>query len=451
MAIATATVWEVRTTGSDTNGGAYSTGGTDYSQQDAAQLSLTDAVANGTTTVTSATAGFTSAMVGNVCYMVGGTGPLTAVRRQIVTFTNSTTVVLDATVATGTGITMNVGGAVANPGAASSAHVSGNTIYVKNGTYTVNNASAATSTTPQGCVSLVAGLTTADTRLIGYASARGDNPTGATRPLLQASGISTFTLVTLAAHSAADYVQVDGAGLTSSRGFSVSAATAYRCKALNCTNSGIFGSSSFAYYVLCEATGCSSASAISIGSGLGCIAWANTGAGFGGGFFTDCISFGNTTANGYGFFNQSSATYQNCTSYGNAAAGFRFQSNTGVQSVAANCVSVGNAGNGFEASASLDLVRLFNCATQGNLAATSNIPVACMYGTVVLTGNPFTNAAGNDFSLNTTSGAGLACRAAGIPGAFPPGASTTSYKDLGAAAHHDVGSVTSGGCRGVGI
>jgi len=35
-------VWEIRTTGSNNNGGGYVGGGTDYSQQDAAQLSLTD-------------------------------------------------------------------------------------------------------------------------------------------------------------------------------------------------------------------------------------------------------------------------------------------------------------------------------------------------------------------------------------------------------------------------
>lgn len=54
---------------------------------------------------------------------------------------------------------------------------------------------------------------------------------------------------------------------------------------------------------------------------------------------------------------------------------------------------------------------------------------------VTLTGDPFTNAAGDDFSLNNTAGAGAACRSAAQPGAFPAPAATTSYLDLGAAQH----------------
>jgi hypothetical protein len=56
MALNAAVVWDVRTTGNDTNGGGFRAGaaGTDYSQQDAKNTagnhqSTTDAVANGTT------------------------------------------------------------------------------------------------------------------------------------------------------------------------------------------------------------------------------------------------------------------------------------------------------------------------------------------------------------------------------------------------------------------
>ena len=49
MAIAATTVWEVRTGGAETNGGGYSSGGTDYSQQTAAQLSVTDGASISTT------------------------------------------------------------------------------------------------------------------------------------------------------------------------------------------------------------------------------------------------------------------------------------------------------------------------------------------------------------------------------------------------------------------
>jgi hypothetical protein len=64
-------------------------------------------------------------------------------------------------------------------------------------------------------------------------------------------------------------------------------------------------------------------------------------------------------------------------------------------------------------------------------------------GDVTLTGNPFTNAAGGDFSLNSTSGAGAACRGTGYPGVFPGGL-TTGHVDIGAVQH-----AASGGAAGV--
>jgi hypothetical protein len=57
---------------------------------------------------------------------------------------------------------------------------------------------------------------------------------------------------------------------------------------------------------------------------------------------------------------------------------------------------------------------------------------------VTLTADPFTNAAGGDFSLNTTAGGGALVRAAGFPGVYP-GGTTTGYKDGGAAQHQDSG------------
>ena len=101
MAIQASTVWEVRTTGSNTNGGGYTSGGTDYSQQDSPQIAVTDAVANGTTTITSATANFNSSHVGNIIYLAGGTGSLAATKREVISITNSTTIVVDEIVATG--------------------------------------------------------------------------------------------------------------------------------------------------------------------------------------------------------------------------------------------------------------------------------------------------------------------------------------------------------------
>jgi hypothetical protein len=72
--------------------------------------STTDAVGNGSTTVTSATASFTSAVVGAAIELSGGTGSLAAAWYYVTAYTNSTTISVDRIVASGTGITMTVGG-----------------------------------------------------------------------------------------------------------------------------------------------------------------------------------------------------------------------------------------------------------------------------------------------------------------------------------------------------
>ena len=150
MAISSKTDFEVRNGGSATNGGGYvrDAGTTDYSLQDTAQVAVTDAVANGTTTITSATASFTSAMTGNIAYMSGGTGSLAATRVQV-TYVNSTTITVDVTIATGTGITFNLGGALASVGdvlvSGASSVVAGNRIYIKYGSnYTVTSTMSCT-------------------------------------------------------------------------------------------------------------------------------------------------------------------------------------------------------------------------------------------------------------------------------------------------------------------
>lgn len=129
-AIPANSVWEVRTTGSDTNGGAFVVGatGTDMSQFDnknaasctlcqsaTVNISVADGVTAGTTTITSLTANFSAAIVGNVIYVAGGTGTITGAWYEVATFTNSTTVLVDRStgLTTGTGVTVNIGGALA--------------------------------------------------------------------------------------------------------------------------------------------------------------------------------------------------------------------------------------------------------------------------------------------------------------------------------------------------
>lgn len=171
---------------------ASPTGGTvgvDYSQQDTAVVNgVADFAAVGaSTTLTSATAGFTAAMVGNFFHQTTtGTGAFGVVGwYEIVTFTNSTTVVLDRTPNSGTAsvaCTGYVGGAGRLNGledAFCEMVPAGARIFVKSGTYTAsgNVSVASTAATQANPITYV-----------GYTSKRGDTCNSTNRPLLAVAG-----------------------------------------------------------------------------------------------------------------------------------------------------------------------------------------------------------------------------------------------------------------------
>lgn len=125
----TGTVWESRASGSNLNGGGFNSGvsgaGTDYSQQDAAQLVIADlaAVAAHNTNAfvaTSATGGLTAAMVGNVLAVNSGSAGWSRGRFMITGYTNANTITIQnldglttvITNATCSGGAARVGGAV---------------------------------------------------------------------------------------------------------------------------------------------------------------------------------------------------------------------------------------------------------------------------------------------------------------------------------------------------
>lgn len=437
MALAAAIVWEVRTGGSDNSGGGFKTGaaGTDFSQQDAAQdtgTNLTvDAVDN--TKVTPDAHTPAAADVGNVIQITAGIGYTTGFYE--ITAQDGVEWTLDRSPAAigVSGGTWALGGALVSPGKAGSAHVAGNTIYVKAGTYTITSAST---NVAGGCPSLTTpSSTTTSTRLIGYNTTRDDD---GTKPLLQASGISTFALVTLAQNTEVRNLSLDGASLTSSRGVAGGTGTfSYLCKAANCTNSGF----SAGIAILCEATGCATQAAFNVVTCIACTSYSNTISGFLDGNCIDCVSANNTGASSDGFnitVNQS--RYVNCKAYTNGRSGFNFSAPSAAKANwLINCISYNNVTSDY-GSLAFDFGFLIKCA---GVTVDADITAKNKIGFVTLTGDPFANAAGNDFSLNNTAGAGAACRAAGIPGSSSPytlpGLSTNSYPDLGASQHQETG------------
>jgi len=183
MAISANTDWEIRTTGSGTNGGGFKdlNPGTsvDYSQQASAQLALTDIVTAAAGAVSSVTGGFTAAMEGNVIYLGGGSG-ITEGYYQITGYTDTNNITVDRNAGvSGSGGTGNVGGAwkfdstkigtffnTTNKGSYDITHVEA-------GTYTAFGTSGANT------------ISAAYQRMKGYNTTRGDRPTGTNRPYLQ--------------------------------------------------------------------------------------------------------------------------------------------------------------------------------------------------------------------------------------------------------------------------
>lgn len=405
----------------------------DYSQSTTARYAYTDLASAGAgLTVSSAAKPFAKEQVGNAIVITGGTN-FTAGRYVIASVAAGVATVLGpGNITTGVGAngTGGQGGALASPGIVGAHLVASNKLFIKTATYTVTSAST---NIAAGCYT-----STATTALIeGYDTYRGDlSPIGAagTRPTVIASGISTFVLFTTGSFNAVRNLILDGAGLTSSRGVSAGSAGLYNLLGQNFTNAAFVGTATSA--IRCVATGCSTVSPFAVtGAMVACVAHTNTITGFGGaaGSCFWCVSYGNTGASSDGFTGTASAgvQYVNCVAYGNGRDGFRSGS-SGQEYV--NCIAEGNTGIGFNITSSTAAAITLNCGAYNNTGGARVATATFQYielGFITFTASPFTNAAGADFSLNTSAGGGASARAAGYPGVYPAG-SMTGYVDVGA-------------------
>lgn len=432
MAIASATQWDVRTTGSDTNGGGFDStlagAGTDYSLQNSAQLALTDVVANGTTTLTSATAGFTSAMVGNTIYLSGGSGSLTAVRRQITGYTNSTTITVDATVATGTGITGNVGGSLATPAEPfTRGVVAGNTVWLKNGTYTTAVK-----------IAMTGGSSGKPVQLIGYNSTHGDISTYTNGPLINATAtISSFGIVSLEnGYNLLAFVKVGSNSQSVIRGiYEATYSQIIGCLATGAfTNEGISSTGIISSVSRCDvdssgitaivASYCSAKGKIMANTAFRCIAY-------------------DTGGSVKGFERQQAGPvyWCECEAVNCGGDGFKIEASSNARNtILERCLSVHNGGYGYNSGASSNCAVLIDCAAQGNTSGAKNNILNAELGSVTtstLTGDPLTASTTKNFTLDNTASEGAALR--GVSYAWQQLTTTTSYGDIGAVQHQDSG------------
>jgi hypothetical protein len=395
------------------------TWGIDYSQSATSRLTFTDMVIGGTTTqFTSAANPVGKNFVGNIISNTSGTG--WTVQRVAVVSTSGTTATCDKALGTAasTGGNGRMGGALASPGLAASVVVLGNTLWIKSGTYTITSASTNVS---GGCPSL-AGTVHCE----GYGSVRGD--LGA-RPTFIASGISTFTILTVGLESIIRNLIVDGATLTASRGVLISRSLGEYLHAQNCKNNGFVCNSTGTVLVRCSATGCSTQAAFSSAGLLSsCVAYSNTISGFSEGnvgFLVNCISSSNSGASSDGFIGTGNHDWLNCVAYNNGRHGFSLTNN--VFQLAQNCIAESNGGWGFSALSIGSVVH--NCAGFNNTSGNVTISGTLVENTTFITvtaGSVFTSPATGDFSLNNTASQGALLRAAGLPSILP-GISTTSY------------------------
>lgn len=410
----------------------------DYSQQAAAQFAYTDLASAGTgLTVSSAAKPFAKQQVGNSLVITGGTNfntgryVIASVAASVATVVGSTNITTGAG-ATGTG---GLGGAFLSPALPAGLKIANNTIFIKTGTYLITSAST---NVAGGCLS---DATNGACRTWeGYGSVRGDL---GTPPILQASGISSATLFTIANSgtngSLIRNLVVDGNSLSTITGVNgLHRATLYKVTVKNCPTVGITGNATTAY-AFCLVTGCGGGwSTTGATYFFCCEANANTGIGFNASFgqYNYCLSTNNTGASSDGFSVGVETVISHCVAYGNGRDGFRI---AGLESGALfNLIAESNTGFGFGgAGAAKPGFMLVNCAgfsnTGGNID-TTNLGVS--QGFVTGSASFFTNAAGGNFALNTTAGGGALARAAGLPGVYPRGL-TTGFVDLGAAQHVD--------------
>jgi hypothetical protein len=427
MALAAATVWEVRTTGNDANGGGFVAGasGTDRSQQAAAQIAYTDLVLATTTTLTSALNPFSAAEVGNILNITGGAG-FTTGWYQIVSV-SVVTATIDRVGGTlgSTGGTGNLGGALLTPAQACSAScaVGGNTVWVRGGTYS----SAVT-------VTLVASPGYGNScQLQGYGTTRGDLG----KPVLSFTAAVNGLTMSGNRWIISDF-EIDGTdtGLIGVENAVNDAAYCqlHRCKvhrwvtvALRTSSSGV---STGLVLNQCEFTDATAGSVGLIDGRTGqpvlFACWLHDSVGIGliasyGFSVVSCI-ISNMVGRGIdaGSGNDGEGMVSGSVFYGNGGDGVRLQGSLAGYSITSS-IFMNNGGYGINAAGGGPAVDLgledYN-AFKSNTSGARN-GIAAGAHDVTLTADPFTNAAGNDFTLNNTAGGGAACRGAGFPGVLP--------------------------------
>lgn len=323
--------------------------------------------------------------------------------------------------------------------ATATATTSGDIIYVKSGTYTLTSSS---SNVNGGRSTLSQGV-----RIEGYGTTPGDQ---AERPVIHAGSVIGITMLTMGASyntipCAVVNMEFDGNSGSANKGVVVNSqytANIHKCLARNCPGDGFTGTAPIVIFCCsaincgngfnaffhannCVAQGCSSGGFVAVSSVAYCRASGCSGIGF---------DFGGVL----GF------SAINCTSHGNGSHGFAAVYDIGT---IVNCIATSNGGWGISHSAANNGLTLVNFATRSNTSGAIQNAVVNAVNSIALGADPYTNAPGNDFSLNSASGGGALLR--GLQ-KTAPGDTPSTYLDVGCYQHQDSGGASSGGFSLVG-
>lgn len=423
MAISGNTVFEVRTTGSDLNGGGFVAGasGTDRSQQDAAYVvidGITISATVHTTTTQITLVGYTVALadIGNILQITAGTATAGFYQITAADVPNNRWT-LDRAAGTSTQTVQGrMGGCLASIGILGHANIYGANLscrtYIKAGTYTLTTATPNVSGGPLALGGFCIGA-----MIEGYNATRGD--LGAA-PVIDVGAITSISVIS-GSGSRWSYISnivVDGknniaiTGITGTMSLYKSAA--YNCSlsgmnsvaATNCYTQGCASGFTGCIVFNCKAKSCTSGFVICTGES--CIATSCTSGfilGNGGGRYARCVAYACTD----GFYNNNTAS-----------SGTRF---------CGYCVAVNCTGYGFRSLMHAVRCGGYNCTS--GVFDTANV---VQTESLSLTGNPFVDAVSENFQPNDTAGAGAVLRASG-----GPIWDIASYRDIGAVQHQDSG------------
>jgi hypothetical protein len=428
--------FEVRGAGSDANGGIYDSAlagaGTDYSQQNAPQLSLSDVVTtSASATATSTTGGFTSAMIANGFNIAGTIYIIIAVAS-----TNSVT--LDRTVTTGaTGQVGNVGGALGTPGywaLMASLSAQGTTSYFDPTNWLMTN----TTNIAGGKVNITSGGTVAKAmRIIGYGASRTDQSFG---PTLRnnTGGIAAFNCSTAGGLVIVDNFIFDGQGGSSS-GIAVGQNHRLRrVKVMNFVGTGLLCSASGTFLHDCEVFGCTNGMTgrpygknVSVHNNTASgVVMSTTG-------ITTLTNWAIYSNAGVGISAGALITLDHCSIYNNGTANVQGSGSSNGYIALDDCIIYGAGTYNVQNTTSNDVVFARNCAVGGSVSGNFGGSVN-QDNIILLTANPFNLSTSSDFTLNNVAGGGALCRASGFSGNIYF-TTTTSSGDLGAAQHASTG------------